>query len=54
MLGPAHAQRDRIDRVLGSLIGVGVAEAHELEKRVEQAAATDSPSYGLFRPRPPE
>ena len=39
LLGPAHPARDRIDRVLGSLIRVGVAEAHELELRVETAAS---------------
>jgi hypothetical protein len=41
MLGPAHPQRDRIDRVLGRLVAVGVAEAHELEKCVERAVVTD-------------
>lgn len=41
LLGPAHYARDRIDRVLGNLIRVGIAEAHELELRVE-AAASDS------------
>ncbi len=40
MLGPAHPQRDRIGRVLGRLVAVGVAEAHELEKCVERAAVT--------------
>ncbi len=40
LLGPAHPDRVRIDRVLGQLVAVGVAEAHELEKRVERAATT--------------
>ncbi|WP_210214741.1 hypothetical protein, partial [Mesorhizobium sp. M7A.F.Ca.ET.027.02.1.1] len=38
LLIPAHPARGRIDRALGNLIGVGVAEAHELELRVEAAA----------------
>jgi len=40
LLGPAHPHRIRIDRVLGQLASVGVAEAHELEKRVESAATS--------------
>jgi len=40
LLGPAHPHRIRIDRVLGQLVSVGVAEAHELEKRVESAATS--------------
>ncbi len=43
LLGPAHPERARIDRVLGRLVAVGVAEAHELEKRIESAAITVSP-----------
>ena len=39
LLGPAHPQRARIDRVLGQLVSVGIAEAHELEKQVEGVAA---------------
>jgi hypothetical protein len=35
MLAPAHPLRARFDRVLGRLIGVGIAEARELELRVE-------------------
>jgi hypothetical protein len=35
LLGPAHPLRSRIDRALGRLVSVGVAEAHELELRVE-------------------
>jgi hypothetical protein len=42
LLGPAHPQRARIDRVLGQLVAVGIAEAHELEKQVESVAATVS------------
>ncbi|MER9227900.1 hypothetical protein [Mesorhizobium sp. M0184] len=38
LLIQAHPARGRIDRALGNLIGVGVAEAHELELRVEAAA----------------
>lgn len=38
LLLPSHRDRDRIDRVLGRLVGVGIAEAHEMEKKVEQAA----------------
>lgn len=32
LLRPTHPQRARIDRVLGQLVSVGIAEAHELEK----------------------
>lgn len=39
LLGPGHSARDRIDRVLGNLIQIGVVEAHELELRVEAAAS---------------
>ncbi len=39
LLGPAHPARGRIDRVLGNLIRVGMAEAHELELRMEAAAS---------------
>lgn len=42
LLGPAHPQRVRIDRVLGQLVAVGIAEAHELEKQVEDVAANIS------------
>lgn len=37
LLGPAHPLRAHIDRTLGRLVNVGVAEAHELELRVEAA-----------------
>ncbi|MGY4306403.1 hypothetical protein ACVIJ6_003646 [Bradyrhizobium sp. USDA 4369] len=40
LLGPAHPQRARIDRVFGQLVAVGIAEAHELEKQVEGVAAS--------------
>ena len=39
LLTPAHPSRDRIDSVLGKLVRIGVAEAHEMEQRVEAAAA---------------
>lgn len=42
LLGTSHPQRVRIDHVLGHLVSVGIAEAHELEKRVEGVAATVS------------
>jgi hypothetical protein len=42
LMGPAHPQRVRIDRVLGQLVAVGIAEAHELEKQVEGVAANIS------------
>lgn len=38
LLAPAHPLRARIDRALGRLVGVGVAEAHELELKFEAAA----------------
>lgn len=38
LLAPAYPLRTRIDRALGRLVGVGVAEAHELELKVEAAA----------------
>jgi hypothetical protein len=40
LLGPAHPQRKRIDHILGHLVSAGIAEAHELEKQVENVAAT--------------
>jgi len=39
LLGPAHPARSRIDHVIGRLVSVGVAEAHEIEKKVEAAAS---------------
>ena len=38
LLVPKHPMRARIDRMLGRLVKVGVAEAHELELKVEAAA----------------
>lgn len=40
IVAPSHLARDRIDRLFGNLVRVGVAEAHELEIRVEAAAGT--------------
>jgi hypothetical protein len=45
LLGPTHPQRGRIDHVLGHLVSVGIAEAHELEKQVEGVAATVSQGF---------
>jgi hypothetical protein len=39
LLAPTHTSRGRIDGVLGKLVSVGVAEAHEMELRVEAVAA---------------
>lgn len=39
LLLPEHWARERIDRLLGQLVGVGVAEAHELELQVQAASA---------------
>ena len=39
LLAPTHPSRGRIDGVLGKLVRIGVAEAHEMELRVEAAAA---------------
>lgn len=39
LLGPAHPLRAGIDRALGRLVSVGIAEAHELELQVEAARA---------------
>ena len=38
LLEPGHPARTQIDRVLGRLVAVGVAEAHDLERRVTAAA----------------
>lgn len=40
LLLSAHPLRARIDRTLGRLVSVGVAEAHELELRIEAANET--------------
>lgn len=50
MLAPAHPERARIDRVLGQLVAVGVAEAHDLERRV--AAAAEAAAVALVRRTP--
>lgn len=39
LLSPEHTSRSRIDNALGQLVCIGVAEAHELELRVEAAEA---------------
>ncbi len=39
LLGPSHPERSRIDHVIGRLVSVGVAEANEIEKKVEAAAS---------------
>lgn len=38
LMAPDYPLRNRIDRVLGRLVGVGIAEAHELEKKIISAA----------------
>ena len=42
LLRPTHSQRSRIDRVIGQLVSIGIAEAHELEKQIESVAANAS------------
>lgn len=37
LLAPAHPERGRVDRLLGRLVSVGIAEAHELERQIEAA-----------------
>lgn len=44
MLAPTHPLRARIDRALGRLVSVGVAEAHELELKVEAATVAQENS----------
>lgn len=39
LLSPSHPERERIDRLLGRLVAVGIAEAHELERRIERVRA---------------
>lgn len=43
LLALAHPARDRIDRVPESLVGNGVAEAHELKLRGEMGSS-DAPA----------
>lgn len=47
LLAPAHPARARIDRALGRLVAVGVAEAHDLERRV--TAAAEAPAVAPVR-----
>ncbi len=42
-----HAQRVRIDAMLGRLVSLGVSEAHELELMIE--AQRNGPAQGLLR-----
>ncbi|PTM47229.1 hypothetical protein C8J24_0615 [Sphingomonas aerolata] len=42
LLAPTHLERARIDRALGQLVAVGIAEAHDLERRVTAAAKAAS------------
>ncbi len=43
VLAPAYPSRARIDRMLGRLVAVGIAEAHEIELKVEGAAWSSNP-----------
>jgi hypothetical protein len=52
LLAPAHPARARIDRALGQLVAVGVAEAHDLEGRV--TAAAEAATVALVRRTPPD
>lgn len=47
LLAPAHPARARIDWALGRLVAVGVAEAHDLERRV--IAAAEAPAVAPVR-----
>lgn len=47
LLAPAHPARARIDWALGRLVAVGVAEAHDLERRV--TAAAEAPAVAAVR-----
>lgn len=47
LLAPAHPARARIDWALGRLVAVGVAEAHDLERRV--TAAAEAPAVAPVR-----
>lgn len=49
MLAATHPARERIDWVLGQLVSVGVAEAHDLELRVEAAAEPDLATQAVDR-----
>ena len=50
LLAPAHPARARIDRALGQLVAVGVAEAHDLEQLV--TAAAEAPPVTPVRRKP--
>ncbi|QPH55583.1 hypothetical protein [Pontivivens ytuae] len=50
LLAPEHPARARIDRALGQLVAVGVAEAHDLEQLV--TAAAEAPPVPPVRRRP--
>ena len=52
LLAQAHPARARIDRALGQLVAVGVAEAHDLEGRVTEAA--EAATVALVRCTPPD
>lgn len=39
LMRPTHSARGRIDRALGNLVAVGIAEAHELELQIGAVAA---------------
>ncbi|MBQ1500397.1 MAG: hypothetical protein IIZ38_18990 [Sphingomonas sp.] len=38
LLSPDHVYRNRIDQLIGRLAAVGVADAHDLERRIETVA----------------
>ena len=42
LLGPTHPYRMRIDHALGRLVAVGIADAHDLENRIQTAAVTEA------------
>lgn len=50
LLEPAHPARARIDWALGRLVAVGVAEAHDLERRV--IAAAEAPAVAPVSRKP--
>lgn len=50
LLAPANPARARIDWALGRLVAVGVAEAHDLERRV--TAAAEAPAVAPVRHKP--
>jgi hypothetical protein len=42
VLAPSHVQRIRIDRIIGMLIELGIAEAHDFEQRVGRSKQSGS------------